>query len=150
MQTQGKSALAGVRSLAQGCSRKRKDTPSLPWKLPGHVPPNSCPRNRPAHGPRKSPTASTEQSKGHGDRSPSPWGSSRGQSPGSQGLKGASPAIAPGVPTSVPHRSSCSGLGTLWPSPGLGSRMIFLSLWTNILSGLPSQPAGSREHCAML
>lgn len=57
---------------------------------------------------------------------------------------------SPSCPTSVPHRSSCSGLGTLWQSPRLGSRMIFLYLWTNILSSLPSQRAGSREHCAML
>lgn len=102
--TQGKSALGGVRSRAQDCSWKRKDSSSLPWKLPeknplllqSHAQPS--PGHRPPHGPRKSPSTSTKQSEGHGDCSPSLWGSSHGQSPGSQRAPGGNSSNRPRGP----------------------------------------------------
>lgn len=59
------------------------------------------------------------------------------RAPDHKGLPGATPATAPGVRTSGPHRSSCSGSGALVAEPS--------PLVQNYFSPQP----GSRGHCVM-
>lgn len=127
MQTQGKSALGGVRSLAQGYSGKRKDSPSLPWKLPEKKSSSAakpCPVQPQAQAGTWVPEVSQHKHKAkRGTRRL--LSLSLGQQPWTE------PRVTKGSRGQLqqpPQGSALQGLpgaAAWWPSPRLGSRIIF-------------------------